>query len=110
MFDQFFFLQIQQHTAECLECGKRTAQLLLTPQQRDAIGRRHHLKFITGHYGSGKVSHCNYQGGHPEKNVPSLWTLSVQTICVHLSKRRMCVTLHYGSIFEDNSPVYDTGE
>ena len=27
----------------------------LTVQQREAISRRHHLKFITGHYGSGKV-------------------------------------------------------
>ena len=35
----------------------------LTLQQREAISRRHHLKFITGHYGSGKVtvSHtCNW--------------------------------------------------
>ena len=28
----------------------------LTVQQREAISRRHHLKFITGHYGSGKVT------------------------------------------------------
>ena len=28
----------------------------LTLQQREAISRRHHLKFITGHYGSGKVT------------------------------------------------------
>ena len=27
----------------------------LTLQQNEAISRRHHLKFITGHYGSGKV-------------------------------------------------------
>ena len=35
----------------------------LTLQQREAISRRHPLKFITGHYGSGKVtiSHtCNW--------------------------------------------------
>ena len=51
----FFSLQIQQHTAGCPECGKRTAQLLLSSQQREAISRRHHLKFILGHYGSGKV-------------------------------------------------------
>ena len=51
----FVFFQIQQHTAGCPECGKRTAQLLLSPQQREAISRRHHLKFIIGHYGSGKV-------------------------------------------------------
>ena len=31
-------------------------ELPLTLQQREAIGRRHHLKFITGHYGSGKVT------------------------------------------------------
>ena len=31
-------------------------ELFLTPQQREAISRRHHLKFITGHYGSGKVT------------------------------------------------------
>ena len=38
-------------------------ELPLTLQQREAINRRHHLKFITGHYGSGKVtlSHtCNW--------------------------------------------------
>ena len=46
-----------EHTAGCLECGKRTAQLLLTAQQREAISRRHHLKFILGHYGSGKVKY-----------------------------------------------------
>ena len=55
-----FYLQIEQHTAGCLECGKRTAQLLLSPQQREAIGRRHHLKFILGHYGSGKVIDSKY--------------------------------------------------
>ena len=51
--------QIQQHTAGCLLCGKRTARLLLSTQQRRAISRRHHLKFILGHYGSGKV-HCSF--------------------------------------------------
>ena len=50
-------LQIRNHTAGCVECGKRTAQLLLSPQQREAISRRHHLKFILGHYGSGKVGY-----------------------------------------------------
>ena len=47
--------QIQKHTAGCLKCGKRTAHLLLSLKQREAISRRHHLKFILGHYGSGKV-------------------------------------------------------
>merc|ERR1719264_579356 len=51
-----FKSKIQQHTAGCLTCGRRAAQLLLSPQQREAIGRRHHLKFITGHYGSGKTT------------------------------------------------------
>ena len=36
-----------------------TAHLLLSSQQREAIGRRHHLKFILGHYGSGKVIDAN---------------------------------------------------
>ena len=31
-------------------------EVLFTLQQREAISRRHHLKFITGHYGSGKVT------------------------------------------------------
>ena len=31
-------------------------EIPLTLQQREAISRRHHLKFITGHYGSGKVT------------------------------------------------------
>ena len=31
-------------------------ELTLTLQQREAISRRHHFKFITGHYGSGKVT------------------------------------------------------
>ena len=31
-------------------------ELSLTMQQKEAISRRHHLKFITGHYGSGKVT------------------------------------------------------
>ena len=47
--------QIREHTAVCPACGARTAHLLLSAQQRRAISRRHHLKFITGHYGSGKV-------------------------------------------------------
>ena len=29
--------------------------IILSVQQREAVSRRHHLKFITGHYGSGKV-------------------------------------------------------
>ena len=47
--------QIQKHTAGCLKCGRRTAHLLLSLKQREAISRHHHLKFILGHYGSGKV-------------------------------------------------------
>ena len=35
------------------------AHFLLSSQQREAIGRRHHLKFILGHYGSGKVIDAN---------------------------------------------------
>ena len=35
-------------------------ELLLSPQQREAIGSRHPLKFILGHYGSGKVIDCKY--------------------------------------------------
>ena len=34
----------------------QSEELPLTLQQREAISRRHHLKFITGHYGSGKVT------------------------------------------------------
>ena len=34
----------------------RIEELPLTLQQKEAISRRHHLKFITGHYGSGKVT------------------------------------------------------
>jgi len=41
-----FKRKIQHHTARCLECGKRTAQLLLSPKHREAISRRHHLKVI----------------------------------------------------------------
>ena len=35
-------------------------ELPLTLQQREAISRRHPLKFITGHYGSGKVTIFSY--------------------------------------------------
>ena len=35
----------------------------LTLQQREAISRRHPLKFITGHYGSGKVRKVFAKGG-----------------------------------------------
>ena len=31
-------------------------ELPLTLQQKEVISRRHHLKFITGHYGTGKVT------------------------------------------------------
>ena len=51
------FSQIHRHTAGCAECGKRTAHILLSRQQRQAISGHHHLKFITGHYGSGKVKY-----------------------------------------------------
>ena len=46
-----------------LEVLDKIEELPLTLQQREAISRRHPLKFITGHYGSGKVtiSHtCNW--------------------------------------------------
>ena len=48
-----------QSASDLLDLGEKFP---LTQQQREAISRRHHLKFITGHYGSGKVtlSHtCN---------------------------------------------------
>ena len=48
-------IQIQAHIAGCSKCGSRTAHLFLSTQQREAISRQHHLKFIIGHYGSGKV-------------------------------------------------------
>ena len=38
--------------ADCLDLIE---EIPLTLQQRETISRRHHLKFITGHYGSGKV-------------------------------------------------------
>ena len=38
-----------------LDVLDESEQLPLTLQQREAISRRHPLKFITGHYGSGKV-------------------------------------------------------
>ena len=34
----------------------RSEELPLTLQQREAISQRHPLKFITGHYGTGKVT------------------------------------------------------
>ena len=41
-----------QSASDCLDFIE---DIPLTLQQREAISRRHHLKFITGHYGSGKV-------------------------------------------------------
>ena len=41
-----------QSASDFLDLSK---EFPLTLQQREAISRRHHLKFITGHYGSGKV-------------------------------------------------------
>ena len=42
-----------QSASDCLDFIE---DIPLTLQQREAISRRHHLKFITGHYGSGKVT------------------------------------------------------
>ena len=49
------FPQVREYIAKCTECGARTAQLLLSKQQRDALGRQHPFKFIYGKHGSGKV-------------------------------------------------------
>ena len=38
------------------EASDTLEEVPLTVQQREAINRRHPLKFITGHYGSGKVT------------------------------------------------------
>jgi len=52
--------QIQDYVANCAKCGSRTAQLLLSPQQRDALGRRHPLKFVYGKHGTGKVVRAQF--------------------------------------------------
>ena len=56
-----YLLQIRAHCTKCLQCASRSVHLILDPAQREAISRRHHLKFIQGHYGTGKVS-CQLHG------------------------------------------------
>ena len=58
-------LKQQQSTVEALSIASPSnlpstfldpsEELSLTLQQREAISRQYHFKFITGHYGSGKV-------------------------------------------------------
>ena len=49
-------LGVKAETAASPSASDILEEVPLTLQQREAINRRHPLKFITGHYGSGKVT------------------------------------------------------
>ena len=57
-FQYYNLFQVEDHIAECLNCGSRKVWLLLSAKQREAISKSSPLKILSGPYGSGKVMFC----------------------------------------------------
>ena len=49
------FVQVKDYISSCLQCNSRTAQHILSTEQRQAMSGHHPLTLIKGQLGTGKV-------------------------------------------------------